>query len=706
MTVEEKIGQLLQLSADFFDDGKAVITGPMTQHKISLETVYNAGSVLGISGAKKVRRIQKDYLEHNRLKIPLLFMADIVHGYQTIFPIPLALGATFDSSTVKEVSKISALEASAGGIHVTFAPMVDLVRDPRWGRVMESAGEDPYLNSVMAEASVKGFQGDHLSLENVASCVKHFAAYGAPEAGREYNTVDISEWRFREQYLPAYTKAIESQALLVMTSFNVLFGVPATANRHLMRDILRQELKFKGVLISDWDAIGELVVHGVAGDLRHAADLALEAGVDIDMVSFAYAQYLIHSAKLNRKTEQLINEATLRILELKDKLGLFEDPYRGISEEREFAVLKLPENMTKAQHAAEKSMVLLKNQDNILPLNKHTKLAVIGPAANTGEILGSWSWQGNPDETEPYLSALLRHFEYVNYAKGSGYHNLDPEELKKAVEVSYRADVIVAFLGLPQSESGEATSISDLHLPIEQRKLVSKLAALNKPLIIVINTGRPLILTDLEKMATAILISWFPGSRGAEAVSNILDGTVSPSGKLPMTFPRSMGQIPIYYNSYITGRPISESSANDSNHYLSKYIDESNDPLYPFGFGLTYANLNLKSVSLDKNQIYRDDNLKIISKVENSSNRDGVAVVQCYVHQEIGDTVRPIKQLIEFHRVNVPANKTVTVTFNISTRKFVSIHADLRKKIDSGKYKIMVGLDSQDLTTRYLFVKN
>ncbi|GAN35412.1 beta-glucosidase [Lacticaseibacillus paracasei NRIC 1917] len=706
MTIEEKIGQLLQLSADFFQGNSAVITGPMSEHHLSLKTLYQAGSVLGVSGAKRVRAIQSDYLAHSRLKIPMLFMADVVHGYQTIFPIPLALTASFDPSVMKNASEVAASEAAAGGVHVTFAPMVDLVRDPRWGRVMESSGEDPFLSSVMAQAAVKGFQGEKpLANEHIAACVKHFAAYGAPEAGREYNTVDLSEWRFREQYLPAYAKAIEAQVLLVMTSFNTLFGVPATANQYLMRDILRKELHFNGVLISDWDAIGELITHGVAGDLKQAASLALKAGVDIDMMSFAYAHYLKKATDVDSNTKKLIDESVMRILELKDVLGLFDDPYRGISEEREAIAIKTHKNLASAQHAAEQAMVLLKNKNHILPLKQQQRLAVVGPAANTGEILGSWSWQGDSSTTESYISALRRHFLNVSYAQGCGFHQINLQEVQTAMKIARNSDVIVAFMGLPQSDSGEATSMTNLCLPKEQLTLLARLSELNKPMVIVVNTGRPLVLTDVDAESDAMLISWFPGSRGAEALANILDGTVEPSGKLPMTFPRKLGQIPVYYNAYSTGRPIQGDSSDNENKYLSKYIDESNEPLYPFGFGLTYADLIVTDLRLNQKTITPNKSIHVMAVVKNRSDRDGLAVVQCYIHQKVGQTVRPIKQLIDFIKVIIPANSTKTVEFNLTSDKLVSVHSDLAKHIDVGEYIVMVGLDSEKVLKDTIFVK-
>lgn len=706
MTIEEKIGQMMQLSADFFQGGQAVITGPMKNHNIPLGTIYNAGSVLGVSGAKKIHDIQSNYLAHSRLKIPLLFMADVVHGYKTIFPIPLALGASFDPDVVKKASHVAAAESAAGGVDVTFAPMVDLVRDPRWGRVMESTGEDPYLNGVMAKASVKGFQGENgLTNHNIAACVKHFAAYGAPEAGREYNTVDISEWRFREQYLPAYAKAIESQALLVMTSFNTLFGIPATANQYLLRKILRKELKFNGLLISDWDAIGELIAHGVAGNLKQAADLALKAGVDVDMMSFAYASYLKQASVLDDQTLKLIDESVLRILELKTKLGLFKDPYRGISEKREKVEIQSKYNLQTAQKAAEESMVLLKNKDDLLPLLNNEKIFVVGPAADTGDILGSWSWQGDPVKTEHFLTAIKKHFSDVSFAPGCGYHFGNKRLLQDAFKSAASADVIVAILGLAANESGEATSMVNIQLPVQQIQLLEQLAKLGKPIVSVIVTGRPLDLREVVNFSNAILLTWFPGSKGAEALAKILGGQISPSGKLPMTFPRTVGQIPIYYNAYNTGRPLSHTSKDDKNKYLSKYIDSPTAPLYPFGYGLSYSKFRIDKITLSSAILTEKKAVILTVNLSNLGNIKAKTVVQCYFHQLVGEMVCPIKQLFAFKKVMIPAHQSIQVSFTLNFRQFSSVHSNLKSEMDQGKYNIMVGLDSVHVQTVELIYK-
>lgn len=580
------------------------------------------------------------------------------------------------------------------------------MRDPRWGRVMESTGEDPYLNGVMAKASVKGFQGENgLTNHNIAACVKHFAAYGAPEAGREYNTVDISEWRFREQYLPAYAKAIESQALLVMTSFNTLFGIPATANQYLLRKILRKELKFNGLLISDWDAIGELIAHGVAGNLKQAADLALKAGVDVDMMSFAYASYLKQASVLDDQTLKLIDESVLRILELKTKLGLFKDPYRGISEKREKVEIQSKYNLQTAQKAAEESMVLLKNKDDLLPLLNNEKIFVVGPAADTGDILGSWSWQGDPVKTEHFLTAIKKHFSDVSFAPGCGYHFGNKRLLQDAFKSAASADVIVAILGLAANESGEATSMANIQLPVQQIQLLEQLAKLGKPIVSVIVTGRPLDLREVVNFSNAILLTWFPGSKGAEALAKILGGQISPSGKLPMTFPRTVGQIPIYYNAYNTGRPLSHTSKDDKNKYLSKYIDSPTAPLYPFGYGLSYSKFRIDKITLSSAILTEKKVVILTVNLSNLGNIKAKTVVQCYFHQLVGEMVCPIKQLFAFKKVMIPAHQSIQVSFTLNFRQFSSVHSNLKSEVDQGKYNIMVGLDSVHVQTVELIYK-
>ncbi|MFT8813570.1 glycoside hydrolase family 3 N-terminal domain-containing protein [Oenococcus sp.] len=707
MTLQEKIGQLQQIAGDFFGDDGSPITGPLSTYKVSKTQLYNIGSVLGVSGAENVLKIQREYLKNNRLHIPLIFMADIIHGYKTIFPIPLALGSTWDPELVKRVAQASAAEASASGIDVTFSPMVDLVHDPRWGRVMESTGEDPYLNSLFAKSFVDGYQGNlPVDEKHVAATVKHFAAYGAPEAGREYNTVDMSEWRFREQYLPAYQKAIESKALLVMTSFNILFGIPATGNKYLMRHILRRELGFNGVLISDWNAINEMISHGVASDSEEAAEKAIQAGTDIDMMSFAFLGSLEKLAMKNEEVKKLIDEAAARVLNLKDALGLFDDPYRGVDAAKERQIVLSQENLGLAKKAAEEATVLLKNQHQSLPLDSNKAIALIGSKANTGDLLGNWSWKGDPASTQTIKSALEDHFDNILFEAGydmvSAENNLSLNE--QAISSAKKQDVILYVAGLSASQSGEASSMTDISLPKEQLDLLRKLSKLHKPIITIVITGRPLDLTEVDRLSDAILLPWFPGTAGALAIADIVSGKTNPTGRLSMTFPKSVGQIPIYYNYYNTGRPLTGTLEDRNNIYLSKYIDSSNDPLYPFGFGLSYSNYTLKDLRLSKKEFTADESITASVTVKNNSKISGTATVQWYIHDLVGEVVRPVKELKHFQRVQLGAGAEETVTFTVSKQDLSYVHADFTRVSDAGSFKLLVGFSSQtELETSFLF---
>lgn len=699
MTIDEKIGQLIQVTGDFFQNDDSEITGPLSQtNRLKEDARYNVGSVLGISGADDVAKIQKDFLDHNRLKIPLLFMADIVHGYKTIFPIPLGIASTFNPDMMTISSEVAASESAAGGIRVTFAPMTDLVRDPRWGRVMESTGEDPHLNSVMASASVKGFQGE-LPIDNnhVAATVKHFAGYGMPEAGREYNTVDISEWRFRDQYLSSYKAAIDAQAKLVMTSFNTLFGVPATGNKYLMKDILRDELSFDGVLISDWNAIEELIHHGTAADLNNAAEIALNAGVDIDMMAFAYSKLLDDIDGIPDKILKLIDESVIRILELKEDLGLFKDPYIGISQQKEMDAGVANKNRQQALRVAEESVVLVKNSNNTLPLSTSQRVFLTGPKANTGDLLGSWSWKGDIDATDSLFTQLKQKMDTVNFAEGINYRQDSSNEWDNIVDQVKDVDVIVVALGLQSSESGEATSMTNPALPEEQVTYLQKLHLLGKPVVTIVITGRPLILRTVNELSDSVLISFFPGTMGAKALSNILVGDTEPTGRLPMTFPRSTGQIPIYYNAYNTGRPAEIGVQNGESKYISKYIDSPNEPLYPFGFGLGYADIDIVDVTMINHVVSMSGTIELTVKLVNVSNNAGSTVLQCYTHQKVGDTVRPLKELKWFKKVYLLANSSKEIKISLAVQNLASVHSDLKSSVDEGYYDVMVGLNSLEM---------
>lgn len=697
MSLEEKIDQLIQLAADFYSEKAEERTGPMADLELKESNIQNAGSILGVSGAKESIRIQKEYMANHPLGIPTMFMADIIHGFRTIFPIPLALGSSWDMEAAECAAEISAREAAVSGVHVTFSPMVDLVRDPRWGRVMESTGEDPYLNGCFAKAFVRGYQGENLKEDSlrVASCVKHFAAYGAPEGGREYNTVNMSERELRESYLTGYQAALEAGAKLVMTSFNTVDGMPATGNRWLCREILRKELGFDGVLISDWGSVKELIPHGVAEDEKQAAELAVKAGVDIEMMTPCYVHSLQELVRDGAVKEQLLDEAVLRILELKNDLGLFENPYRGADVEKEKELILSPRHRKASREIAVKSMVLLKN-DGILPLKKDEKVALVGPAARSKDILGAWSWKGQMEEAVSLAEGAENITDYV--IMGTEYFDyFSPSEkaVQEALELAKGADKVVLALGETEWMSGEAASRSDIRLPEAQIDLFQRLREQNKNIVITLYNGRPLDLTGLED-AKAIVEAWFPGTEGGAALADILWGECNPSGKLSMSFPENCGQIPVYYNCNRTGRPYETAPAEK---YVSKYLDVSNYAKYPFGFGLSYSEFVYRDFSLDQTELSPASVIEASVEVENKSGIAGEEIVQLYICDKVGQVVRPVKELKGFSKVRLEAGERKRVSFHINEAMLRYVHGDRSVSSDSGQFDVMVGPNSRDVMT-------
>ncbi|GGH10553.1 glycoside hydrolase family 3 N-terminal domain-containing protein [Paenibacillus segetis] len=701
MTIEEKISQLLQLAGPFFEgsESQGEITGPMEAMGVSEELVRNTGSVLGLTGAKEVIQVQEAHLKKNRLGIPLLFMADIVHGYKTIFPIPLAIGCSWDMDIAERTSAIAAAEASAAGVHVTFAPMVDLVRDPRWGRVMESTGEDPFLNSEFARAFVRGSQGTNLTQDRsrVAACVKHFAAYGAAEGGRDYNTVDMSERQMREYYLPAYRAALDEGSEMVMTAFNTVDGIPATGNRRLMRDLLRDELGFDGVLISDWGAVKEMIPHGIAANEAEAAYKAIEAGVDIEMMTLCYEHHLkawIENGKVN---ESLIDEAVLRILKLKHKLGLFDNPYRGANIELEEKLILSEAHRQIARDAAIKSSVLLKN-DNVLPLQEEQKIALIGPFAQNGDILGPWSWMGSKDEAVQLYSGMvdLVGSAQIDTAQGCDIETMTEAQLAEALAVAEHADVIVLALGEHSEMSGEAGSRGDITLPQVQRELITALKSLNKPMVAVLFNGRPLDLHGVYDQVDALLEAWYPGTEGGAAIADLLYGKQSPTARLSMSFPYSVGQVPVYYNHFNTGRP--QGAPDAQVRYVSQYLDMPNEPLYPFGYGLSYTTFEYNEATLSSTTMTEEQPLTIKVRVTNTGNRKGEELVQLYVRDLSGEVVRPVKELKAFRRIILEPGESQEVTFTLAEEQLRYHHSNLEFKSDSGDFFAFIGGNSRDVT--------
>ncbi|MGH1867068.1 beta-glucosidase BglX [Enterococcus durans] len=695
MTIKEKINQLLQLAAAFYSDKAEEKTGPMTEMGLNQATIDTAGTTLGISGAKEAIRVQKTYMENHRLHIPTLLMADIIHGFRTIFPIPLALGSTWDEQAIEEMAEISAKEAAVSGLHVTFSPMIDLVRDPRWGRVMESTGEDAYLNGKLAAAMIKGYQGTNLKedTERIAACVKHFAAYGGVLGGRDYNTVDMSERQLREQYLPGYQAGLAAGAKLVMTSFNTVDGIPATGNKWLFREILREEFGFNGVVISDWGAIQELIPHGVAKDKKQAAELAIKAGVDIEMMTTCYPEYLEELIDEGTISEELIDEAVLRILQLKNDLGLFENPYRGADEAKEKALILSQTHREKAKEIARKSIVLLKNEA-ILPFRSQEKVAIVGPGADSQDILGAWSWQGQKQEAVSLVTGaqaletnLLIGKEVFDY--------FDPTEqaITEAIGLAKKADKVVVALGETDWMSGEAASRSDIRLPEKQLEFFEQLAEVNPNVVVTIYSGRPLDLNGISQ-AKAIVQAWMPGTEGGNALAEILWGYYNPSARLSMSFPETVGQVPVFYNSDSTGRPY-DSAPNEK--YVSKYLDVGNDPKYPFGFGLSYTQFAYSDLQVEQTWFDAQTPLKISVSVKNVGSMPGEETVQLYIRDLIGEVVRPVKELKDFKKIWLEPNEEKLVRFELTEAMVRYVHSDQKRRSEGGKFTIMVGGNSRDV---------
>ncbi|OWA34761.1 beta-glucosidase [Saccharibacillus sp. O16] len=708
MTLEEKIAQLIQLAAPFYegvsDEGQ--ITGPMEAMGITDSMVTHSGSILGYAGAAGAIAVQDAHLKKNPYGIPLLFMADIVHGFRTIFPVPLAIGCSWDLELAEKSAEIAAREAAVSGIHVTFAPMVDLVRDPRWGRVMESTGEDPYLNSLFARAFVRGTQGEDLKdeVERVAACVKHFAAYGAAEAGRDYNTVDLSERQMREYYLPAYKAALDEGCKMVMTSFNTVDGIPASANEKLMRDLLREEWGFDGVLISDWGAVKELIPHGVAEDEREAAYRAIRAGVDIEMMTACYVHELPELVRSGKVDEKLVDEAVLRILQLKNKLGLFENPHRGADPEREAEVIFSREHRDAAYELAIKSTVLLKN-DGVLPLQPEAKVALIGPFASSGDILGPWSWDGRQEDAFKLDRALHERLGEgrLTVAEGCGIESGTEEQLREALAAAEQAEVIVLALGEASEMSGEAGCRSDIRLPQVQLDLIARIAELGKKVVTVLFNGRPLDLHGVYDQVDAVVEAWFPGSEGGAAIADILVGAADPSARLTMSFPHSVGQVPVYYNHYNTGRP--QGAPDAQVRYVSQYLDAPNEPLLPFGFGLSYTTFAYENLSLSSEQMTADSPITIKVEVTNTGQRAGTETVQLYIRDVSGEVVRPVRELKGYAKLELAAGERGTAVFTLSEEQLRYHHADLSFKSDPGRFEVFVGANSRDtLNTSFTLI--
>ena len=692
MTLDEKIGQMCQYSS-FNEEIKELIRKGLV------------GSLLNVTGIDKVNEVQKEAVENTRLGIPLLLGLDVIHGYKTIFPIPLALASTWDPEIVKKAARIAAKEATSEGIKWTFAPMVDIARDPRWGRIAEGAGEDPYLGSVMAWAAVKGFQGEDLSNpESILACAKHYIAYGGAEGGRDYNTVDISDRTLREIYLPPFKAAVLAGVGTIMSAFNEINGIPATANEYTLRKILREELGFKGFVVSDWNAIGELINHGIAKDIYDAAKEAVMAGVDMDMQGDVYRRALKELVKKGVIPEKLIDDAVRRILTIKFKLGLFENPYAD--PERANKVIKCKEHLEFALEAARKAIVLLKN-DGILPLRKDLKrIAVIGPLADDKESpLGSWHCLGDPNDVVTVLEGIKRKVSpktEVLYAKGCDIVGNSKEGFKEAIDIAKQSEVAILVVGERGDMSGEAASRAYLDLPGVQEELVKAIYETGVPVVVVLMNGRPLSITWIAEHIPAIVEAWFLGIQAGNAIADVLFGDYNPGGKLPVTFPRTVGQVPIYYNHKNTGRP-----PDPKNRFTSKYIDEDYRPLFPFGHGLSYTTFSYSDIEVEPKEVMPGDVVSISFTLVNTGDREGDEVAQLYIRKPVASVTRPVKELKGFVRVTLKPGEKRRITFKLPTEQLAFYNREMKLVIERGTYHVMVGSSSEDirLTSEFRVVR-
>lgn len=714
MTIEEKIGQLnLSSPPGGIKTGEAV-SADAEKYIIN----GNLGAVLNMTTLERIKKTQQIAVTKSRLKIPLIFGLDVVHGYKTIFPIPLGLSCTWNMDLIKKSAQIAASESSADGINWTFSPMVDISRDPRWGRIAEGGGEDPFLGGEIAKAMVTGYQGDDLSLPNtILSCVKHYALYGAPDAGRDYNTVDMSKVRMYNEYFPPYKAAVEAGVGSVMTSFNEVDGIPASGNKWLMTEVLRNQWGFDGFVVTDFTAIKEMIDHGL-GNNQEVAALALKAGTDMDMVGEDYLKTLKKSLDEGMVSIGDIDKACRRILEMKYKLGLFEDPYRNINSKRQKTEIFTTENRNTARKIAAESFVLMKNENNVLPLKANKTIAVIGPLADDKENMsGTWAVAVEPKNNVTLLQGIKDLKEKTNailYAKGANivddkelaeniYLNKEaisaksPQELiAEAVEVAKKSDVIVLAVGEGAEMSGECASRADITIPKNQMALLEALKTLDKPIAMVLFTGRPLDLTDVIEKPDALLNVWFAGTEAGNAITDVLFGDVNPSGKLTTTFPRSLGQVPIFYNHKNTGRPISNTEGKFEK-FRSNYLDERNEPLFPFGFGLSYTSFDYSDLVLNSKSLIGNQTLKATVTITNSGKYDGAETVQLYIRDVVGSITRPVKELKGFQKIFLKAGESKTITFEITTELLKFYNSDLIHDWESGDFEIMIGKNSDNV---------
>ena len=720
MTLEEKIGQLNLPSAGDFTTGQAQNSGIGKKIEDGL-----VGGLFNIKGAEKIRAVQKVAVEKSRLKIPLLFGMDVIHGYETNFPIPLGLASSWDMDLIQQSARVAAQEATSDGISWTFSPMTDISREPRWGRVSEGSGEDPYLGSAIAKAMVYGYQGKDLALSNtIMACVKHFALYGAGEAGRDYNTVDMSHLRMFNEYFPPYKAAVDAGVGSVMASFNEVDGIPATGNKWLQTEVLRNKWGFDGFIVTDYTGINEMVDHGM-GDLQQVSAMSLNAGIDMDMVGEGFLTTLKKSLQEGKVKQATIDQAARRILEAKYDLGLFEDPYRYGDAQLAAKEVYSMENRNIARSTAAQSMVLMKNDNQTLPLKKSGTVAVIGPLVNNAlNMAGTWSvgakhensvsllkgLQDNLGKQVKFLSAKGANIDYSEkleniYAAHGKLTDRDSrskeELLKEAVSIANKSDVIVLAIGESAEMSGESSSRTEIDIPASQVDLLKELKKTGKPIVVVLFTGRPLALTNMKDMPDSILNVWFPGTEAGNAITDVLFGKVNPSGKLPMTFPRSLGQVPLYYNHKNTGRPLSAEKTEKCEYerFRSNFMDECNTPLYPFGYGLSYTQFNYSDIAVSNTNPKGNQTIQASVTLTNTGDYDGAEVVQLYIRDVVGSITRPVKELKGFQKVFLKKGESKKVTFNITPEDLKFYNNELKFDWEAGDFDIMIGTDSEQVKT-------
>ena len=719
MTLQEKIGQLNLMVAGDITTGQA-----MNTQVGGAIAAGNMGGIFNIKGAKEIREMQELAVKKSRMGIPLLVGMDVIHGYETIFPIPLALSCSWDMAAVEQSAAIAAKEASADGINWTFSPMVDVTLDARWGRYSEGNGEDPYLGSLITKAMVKGYQGDYSRTDNIMACVKHFALYGASESGRDYNTVDMSRVRMYNQYLPPYKAGAEAGAGTFMSSFNLVDGVPATANKWLLDDLLRGEWGYDGMVVTDYGSIGEMLSHSVSANLQEAAAQALKAGTDMDMCSMGFIATLEKSLKEGKVSETDIDKACRRVLEAKYKLGLFQNPYKYCDPKRRKKDIFNEENRRAARDIAAETFVLLKNEGNLLPLKKQGKVALIGPLANTrANLAGTWCVAYTPDKYSTLKEGMERALAgkaTLLYAQGSNItrdaelqkagefgktieRGADARMKAEALAVAKEADVIVAALGETADMSGECASRTDLRLPDVQMELLQELNKLGKPIVLLNFSGRPTVMTWENENIPAILNVWFGGSEAADAICDVVFGDKVPSGKLTMSMPQAVGQEPLYYNHQPTGRPVPEGT-KEFRKYQSNYLDVRNDPLYPFGYGLSYTTFSYSDLQLSATEMSPTGSVEASVTVTNTGNVDATEIVQLYIRDLVASVSRPVKELKGFERITLKAGESKNVTFTITPEMLKFYNYDLKYVLEPGDFSIMVGPNSRDLKTAKLTV--